>query len=163
MSLDFYTTWQGMDRVLGKLSQANPIYAKPFRAAMNQAWEIVSKRAHERAPRESGATEEGLGGRIDARSVPLWATVTLAGAPKGGFRYPWVVEAGRRRPKGQGYASIGRYTRMFKPTIILHYRSGPRLGRKTRGWFKGSLTGAKKRIDALLTKAAREIESQWQH
>lgn len=138
---------EGLDDLLDDLSWNKPIYAQPWKRALTKAVQVAQAKVKERSP--GNRIRANVTTRMDARPVPLWGTVsTDAESPKG-YRYPFSLEAGKGRKMADGTYSV------------THYRKGPRAGRRTKGWFRGSLAAVRKEINGLLAGAAREIEGMW--
>jgi hypothetical protein len=135
----------GIDELQAKLRSAEPIYAAPWRKALETATDEVFDAEKQAAGRMrlTGRMEAHLLKRMDARPMPEWGYVSqdaVADTPdrkRGGlFRYPWALNASER----------------------FHFRG---TGRTTRGWWDRPLQRMTKRVQELLSEAARRIEARW--
>lgn len=141
-------------RELQKKLKGKPIYAGPWKEALSAAVVLVWRAARRRAPRDEGRLQASLTMDVDASPVPMWGRVGTDARP-----VAWVLEAGRRRPKGQGLQR-GRQG-AGEPTIDLHYRKGARKGKSTAKWLRSSLSKNRGRINKLFAQAAEKIEKVW--
>ena len=81
--------------------------------------------------------------KLQAKPVPMWARIT-ANASRKRVRYGFVLNAGAAKRKGG--------------SVTLHYRDS---GKVTKHWFTGTLSKMQGRVNALLSKAAEQIEARW--
>lgn len=109
------------------------------RVVVETAVEQLRSRLKERAPGTLGQkvrTEV----RVVGNSIIGWAGFNPTPS-RGGFRYPWALQ------------SSGR--------VRYKYKSGPRQGRVTKGWFSGARSGLKKMLDSLQSETAIKIMADW--
>lgn len=128
------------NRLYEKIQYGGELY-EPWRKMLRKAGELVQERAKKRAPlgkRDSIAPtiKQELIGKL----VPMYARVSFPNLTNNGFRYPGALEGGKK------------YHHRHRPGMV---------GKTTKGWFRGSLTGARRTIDKLMQNAAREIEQIW--
>jgi len=128
----------GIEKLLEKLSTTKPIYAAPWRKALTMATEELEGLERRMAPHNTGRLEARMTHRLDAKAVPEWGIVSNDATSARGFRYGWALDASP-----------------------MHFRSGPRRGRPTKGWFTGTFHRFRKRVDELLGQAAKEVEAAW--
>lgn len=149
----------GADAIVAKLQDAS-MYGPAWKDVFEQVADWVYSKAQKRAPMDTGNLLAGMALQKDARAIPTWAKITNNAVSDKGMRYPFVLEAGRRAPRGLGMAATNRRTalRDVSQYIILHRR-----GRKstTRKWLRGSLGGARKQALTLCFAAAMKIEREW--
>lgn len=144
--------------VLSKLRR-DDLFAASWRRALERATVLVKERVPEVAPRDSGRLAASRAHRLDARPVPRYGVVSVQ-AVRGKARYPFVLQAGHRRPKG-----MTRRQARVAPAgslIELHYRRGRLAGQSTRGWLNRAARSVQSRVNSILANAAREIERRWQ-
>ncbi len=173
---------EGLNKILPKLRESDPIYAQPFREAFKKLIDLLEGRVQKRAPWGKGRLAVSVTGKMDANPIPFWGLVTATAENKG-FRYPFALEAGKGKKSGtrlewQTYKStrINRKTgALIKPwsgirtkvvetwdsQATLHYRSGRRQGKPTRKWFSGARGGLAKMATKFLDAAAKQIEQRW--
>lgn len=131
---------KNLARVRKKL-QGAPIFAHPIANALDQAGQEIEVAAHRRAPiGPTLALSSSIKRTLDPSPVPTFVKVT-ANASSNGFRYPWALQSSKKRQ--------------------YHYRFGVYTGRLTYRWFTGSLRGIRKKLDALISDAARRTEDEW--
>ncbi len=135
---------QGVRKVL-RLLREDPVHARPWTKALQNATDIAYREAQHRAPKQTGALESSIRKRLQKAEVPLWAKVV----------FPNRVKPGGKRGKGF------RYGGALEGSSKFHYRSGPFMGQPTKGWFSGSLDKVQQQINSILARAAKEIESRW--
>ena len=132
----------GLDNLIKKC-ESDYLIAGIWKRVMARSIGIAKSQAGKRAPKMTGTLAGGMISKMDAKPIPLWASVTT-NVEKKGFRYPFALEAG----KGKAGAT-------------LHYRSGRRKGRTTRAWFSGALGVVKRHIEKIFKEAISEIEQRW--
>lgn len=133
--------YEGLDQMIVRL-QGDRLYGPAWRKFMLELRDLVDLRLAGRVPLgESHALFDSLRSSVDPANVPLWVRFSADAAAPDGFRYGMALQASKTRP--------------------FRYRAGPRAGKRTRGWFTGSLSGARKRINALLNETAAAIERGW--
>ena len=135
------TRIRGLNHILSRLSE--PMYAKPWRDALEGSALIAEDEGIQHAPVDTGWMRSQLTHSLDPATVPLWAKVGTNVRARG-VSYPAVLEAGTDR-RGRRY----------------HYRRGPRAGQPTEKWLGGSIVAVAPRIKARLEKAAKQIEASW--
>ncbi len=81
----------------------------------------VDREVMERAP---GSLASAAYGEVKVEGDAVMGKVGIRDRTRGGFRYPWALESSKLR----------RY----------RYRSGPHVGKLTRGWVRKSRTKARK-------------------
>lgn len=169
---------EGLGRLVAKLRHEDPIYAAPWREALQRATLTTEAEAKRVAPTASGRLRASIGHRLDARPVPRWGMVSTDATAADGTRYPFVLQAGRRSPKRgriqvttkrgrvttrlAGRRAWRRITAEAGNWISLHYRSGSRRGQSTRAWLNLALRATQQKINGLLQEAARKIEREWE-
>lgn len=135
----------GLDRALKKLKDADPVYAAPFRRAMEGIGRLAAAYLKTRAARgQTGRLADSISQELDARPVPRFvhAGYVRAGPPmptRDGFRYPGALQGSDR----------------------YHYRSGPLRGQTTKGWISGAKGFVQRQARTLLKAAEREIAASW--
>lgn len=130
----------GLEDVQRKL-RAEHLYAEPLREALREAGELVKREAEGGAPVDTGRLKSRIRLTVSKAKVPKAAFVRL-NVTKRGFRYPWALNTSRKR--------------------VYRFRSGPRRGSPTRGWFTAARDKTSPHVNAILARAARQIERQWQ-
>ena len=148
---------EGLNRLLKKLRYADPIYAEPWRAMMAGLAERGHELAVQRAPRLTGHTAGSVTHTMHQWKVPLWVKISNDATSERGVRYPFVLNAGHRRPSGRGLTK-NRRSPTTEATIKLHYRG---TGKSTRRWFSGVLTILRRELKSKLADTARAVEAQW--
>lgn len=137
---------EGLDELLNKLDK-EPIFARPWRAAMYAAVKLGAAVGRERAPvGKSGRLRQRMRFRIQRGKVPLWGIVSNSASRKG-FRYGFALDYGYGRRKRSG--------------LVYRFYRRDNL-QPTEGWFLGILPKIQNEVNGLLVKAAREIEAAWQ-
>lgn len=127
----------GLPELQKKLRHEN-LYAEPLRAAFAEAADVAKKEAERLAPRDTGRGVSRITVWVSPKPVPTGARVRL-NVQNRGFRYMWALNASPR----------------------YHYRRGVFAGSPTAGWFEKARDRTAPRINAILTRAARDIERDW--
>lgn len=162
-----------MPRVTAKLEGMWDLQAKLSKAGQTERWnrgfswlvDWVYARARKRAP---GSLGESLARQMDARPLVMWAKISTDKASESGYRYPFVLEAGRRAKPGMR-TKPGKRKRVVQARgklkaeayIPLRYASGASKGKSTRKWLGGALWGARKQAQKMLNELSHEIETFW--
>jgi hypothetical protein len=137
---------KGIDAIQRKLASAEPIFAEPWRKALETATDEAFESESRAISRfRTQGMQSHLDQKMDTRPIPEWGYVSLDafsshGPDKkrgGPFRYPWALNASER----------------------YHYAGTERT---TKGWWDRPLSRMKQRVQELLEKAAREVEARWQ-
>ncbi len=147
---------EGMNRLVrGKMS-GQLLYFRPMRHVMETIVEVVAGKAEVRAPKRTFRMAGSIESQVDSRPLPSWGKVTVGRIGV----YPFVLNAGRRAPRGMGRVATKRRKPLEDPSgyILLHHHNSKR---STKGWFSGATRGMKKRAQQLLDWAAREVEQAW--
>lgn len=146
------------EEIAKKLDES--LYADAWGDAFRELTEWINAKAHRRAPKgDTGQLESSLTMAMDPRPVPLWAKISTDAVSPGGVRYPFVLEAGYRAPRGQGSAASRRRGVLAAESRIALHKRGTR--RTTRKWLRGSLGGAHRKFMTLLSAAVMKIEAKW--
>ncbi len=134
----FGVSLENYQEVLGKLD-ADKLYGKAWKHALEQAAKFVKGQAEERVPVRSGKAKDAMTMKMGPGSIPLYAVVSNDVDNKG-FRYPFALDA-----------------------KAMHYRKGARAGQSTKEWFYGvaKLATVKAKIGALLDQCADKIVVAW--
>jgi hypothetical protein len=104
-------------------------------------------------PVETGAARGTIEHKLQARPVPLWARVTIDVKAK---RVKRPGARGSRNPR----TSV-RVLGVLEGSGKTHYRSGPKRGQRTKGWWSGAIQEAEKRVEAILKSVAAKVERRF--
>lgn len=175
----------GLSTIVATLNNDQKLYGPVWRDVFTELAEWIYAKAQKRAPEKDGKLRGAIRLDIDSRPIPTWAQITVDAASKKGFRYPFVLEAGHRARAGKRTAlgiggvrlvrrrgkfgemvtyqtKSGKSRRKFQldqgAYIDLHYAGKKK---STRRWLRGSLGGAFKQSQALMKRAAQQIEARW--
>lgn len=128
----------GLPRLMEKLESGNFIW-HPVREAVEKGTERIYDFATSWAPWGTGKTAVSIGKETSRGSRPPWGRVDMRRMPtRKGFRYPGALEGSRKIP--------------YK------YRSGPHVGKLTRGWFSRSKGRAGAYIKRVFAQADDKIK-----
>ena len=126
-------------RELKKRLQLDEMLGPEWRRALDRAAQLVAGTMRERVPEDRGKAKASIKHTLQAKPLPFWARVSVAPKAKRGFRVMGALEGGR----------------------IYHYSRGSRAGQQTRGWWSGSLTANRARIEQLIDEVKRKMEARW--
>ncbi len=132
---------EGLTETLRKL-EGKPIYAEPWKRALERAVQILLGKLREESPRLSNQLANSWTGRLDSREVPRFGEVKTDQTASDGFRYPHALNASKR--------------------IRYRFQSGTRRGQLLYRWTLRSQRAVREQLQSLLSAAEREIESAWQ-
>lgn len=133
---------EGWKEIQEKLRYGGDLYT-PWRSMLRKSVDYVERRAKARAPLgKRNSIAPAIKGELVGRPVPMFGKVSFPNAAgENGFRYAGALEGGE----------------------MYHYRHKPGLiDKPTKGWWRGSLTGAKRMLQKYMQDAKREIEQLWQ-
>jgi hypothetical protein len=162
------------------IKKAGPsLYVDPVNKAVRAGGQVFMSAAQQRAPRATGGLASSLSERFDPQPMGLVsAAITLSGG-SGTWLPAMALNAGRRiAGTRKGMAAEGYNVRRYRYSksgrrfrnkafnareVVFTYRSGPSKGKRTRGWLTGvpRLRPVQREVEALVNKAAGEIEAAW--
>lgn len=127
------------NRELRLMLGRSPLPPEAQERIIRQGLGLILPIARARAPGSlasaiNAVIERAPDGRIVGR-------VRVADRTRRGFRYAWALDASKSR----------KY----------HYRSGPRRGRLTRSWFRGSKRGVPKQLNEAFKREVEAYASRW--
>lgn len=137
--IEFSITVGDWRKVRKHLAEPDSLVGGPWKAALEAAANLVAAEAKTRAPKKSGTLQASITTAYQARPIPLWGKVTANTGAK--FRYGWALNFAKKRQ--------------------YHYRSTGRMGQLTLGWFTNAMGAMRDKVNALLERAAAEVERRW--
>lgn len=116
------------------------VHQKPMQALFADGSKLIYEEAKKRAPVRSGATLAGIRDLYGNTGKRPWGIGRVANATKQGA----LLNNG-----GRGGRAL--------------YRNGSRTGRRTKGWFSGTLrlAAVRRGIDELAQRAVAEMGRRW--
>lgn len=116
----------------------DPIYAKPWRGALEKGADIAAVGLRQWRPGKGNVLARTA---VDRREVPLWSRARIPMRTRKGFRYLGALHGSKR--------------------IRYHYRSGPHGSSLTFGWIDKARDAVQSKIWPLLAEAEAKIERAW--
>lgn len=118
------------------------VHQRPMQALFEDGSRLIYEEAKKRAPVKTGAVLNTMANVYGNTGKRPWGIGRVAL----GSRHGAILNNG-----GKGGNSV--------------FRHGPRAGKRTRGWFSGTLRLAvvKKGIDGLARRAVDDMARRWQH
>lgn len=124
-------------RELRALAKEDATVGEPLRASLEDIGDLFEREGRKAAPREKGTAAASIKSYVSRKAVPTYVAIRVK-ARNRGFRYPYALDAGVRRP--------------------YHYAG---TGQPTRGWFSSLREKLAGQVNRLLQDAAKRVEARW--
>ncbi len=127
---------------LNKRLETDELLGRAFGDAMRQSIGTMYASLMKWVPRESGALAASVHHEVQQARVPRWGRVFIQTMPtRNGFRYGGALEGSKK--------------------VKFRYRSGPQMGKLTRGWFSRTRSRTAAAIRKLFQAVERQMESRF--